>query len=334
MSFFLFIWNLDAFAVDYPFNYGAYDISVYNQNAVPNRPQEPPFTDVINKFGPLKVKEGFFKSETLIKPWSSWWYPRFEKTLFDDSTPNGPSTLTRYDEYVKKLTGESPQSRNYEEENLFSNQAASWEGLCYAWSIASLMEKEPVKAISLQGVKFRIQDLKALQIKIYEGSFLPTSFGQRNNAAWNSVYEDIYPEQFHRFLQVEIFDKKLPFNMDLDAGYQIWNVPVFKVETKISKNPNDPKNVHVKTWVYAASPFVLNLNFVGTSVILKVYTYDLYGKWDEGGEFLADYGIWTDNSRWDHPDYLMPRPNSAIKKIRNTKLNIHIIDEILNSTKN
>ena len=125
--------------------------------------------------------------------------------------------------------------------------------------MASVMEKEPVREVVLKGVQFRIQDLKALLIKSYELSNIKEYFGQRNDAHWDSVHEDIYPEQFHRFVQVELFQKKLPFLMDIDAGYQIWNVPVYKLQTKIVKDAKDPEIVHVSTWAHFASPFVVGL---------------------------------------------------------------------------
>src|SRR5262245_42111757 len=53
-------------------------------------------TDV---YGPLYVEIGRFVGEARIKPWSSWWFPISEDTLFKE-TPNGDlSPLQKYDQY-------------------------------------------------------------------------------------------------------------------------------------------------------------------------------------------------------------------------------------------
>lgn len=318
----------------YPYSYGEFVELDHNLSlAPPARPSGPPFDSVVAKYGPAVVAEGFFEAQSTITPWSSYWYPKSEKTLFDETASPGTSTLGRYDKYVtKRGSGSLGSAREYEEKVLYSGSNANWEGLCDALAMAAIMEKEPVREVTLKGVTFRIQDLKALLIKTYEGSYYKDIYGQRNNAVWDSVYEDVYPEQFHRFIQAEIFEKKRPFIMDMDAGYQIWNVPVYKIQTKIVKDATDPEIVHVKTWAHFASPFVNDLNYVGTMDTTKSYSYDLHGKILENGGFLVDYGVWTENSRWDHPDYLVARPETSDRKVKNIKLDISIIDEIVKTS--
>ena len=191
------------------------------------------------------------------------------------------------------------------------------------------MEPEPRMPMRAHGIDFRVSDLKALLLKTYEGVADLKIFGQRYDGKWDSVYEDIYPDQFHRFMQAELFEKGQPFVMDHDAGIEVWNVPVWKAQTLITADPQDKHTVHVHTWVFTASPHVQDYNFVGTDQVIHEYFYDLHGTRQATGGFLVSGGEWTDRSRWDHPDYVTPRPNTINRKSWNTRMDIKMVDMIL-----
>ncbi len=313
-------------------NYGEYVESLFSiEKAEPIRPSGVPFTSVVGKFGKAEVEIGDFNVEANQKPWSSWWFPSFEKLLFEDQ--NGAlSTLTKYDKFSRKKFGKETFARDFEEKKIYDPRAAEWAGLCDAWSMAAILEKEPVKPVNKFGMVFNIVDLKGLLLKSYEGVALTESYGQRNNAQWDSVYEDIYPEQFHRFLQAQLYDKKDAFIMDYDAGFQVWNVPVYKAKMRITKDEQNLKVVHVRTYLSFPSQFLDDYNFVGTKEILKSYTYDLYGNW-KGDKFIVDYGLWTESSRWDHPDYFLVVPKKVDRKSRNTEIDPAIVDSILEGSR-
>jgi hypothetical protein len=279
------------------------------------------------------VEEGDFTAQSDIMPWSSWWYPRFQKILFEDKGRNKLSTLSKYDKVAKKYGQRNPSARRYEEEKLYNERAVDWSGLCDAWALASIMEKEPTRDIRKKGVVFKVGDLKALLIKTYANTDLKGHFGQRNNGAWDDHYEDIYPDQFHRFFQVEMFDKKRPFIMDYDATIQVWNVPVYKVKTKITRDSRRNNVVNVKTFVWYASPFVEDVNFVGIRPITKIYKYNLFGRWTRGG-FRVNGGEWVEESRRDHPDFLIPKPEEVERGSYNDELEIDIVDKILEGSRN
>src|SRR5262245_57354387 len=119
--------NLAADPEFSPYNFGAY--IELNQNiflSPPVRPNGPPFNGVVVKYGPAIVKEGFYKAQSQSMPWSGWWYPKTNKIFFDESNGPGTSILGRYDDYVISLGKPNPMSRNYEETELYTNEAAPW----------------------------------------------------------------------------------------------------------------------------------------------------------------------------------------------------------------
>ena len=334
----LFFLSLSAYASEnylpeYNYNYGEYVEQLFSfEKSEPIRPMGIPFTAVVAKYGKAVVELGDFNVEANQKPWSSWWYPSFEKLLFEDQDRN-LSPLSKYDIFTKKYARKQTDARGFEEKNIYDSRAAGWAGLCDAWSMAAILEKEPVKPVKKYGIVFNIVDLKGLLLKTYEGAALTEVYGQRNNAQWDSVYEDIYPEQFHRFLQKEIYEKKNAFIMDYDAGFQVWNVPVYEAKMKVTKDQQNPNMVHVRTYLSFPSQFIDDYNFTGTQKVLKSYTYDLYGSWNNQGKFVADYGLWTESSRWDHPDYVIAVPQKLDRKSRNTEIDPEIVDAILEGSR-
>ena len=282
-------------------------------------------TDV---YGPLYVQAGNFTGEATPKAWSSWWYPTREDTLFR-SKSGVLSPLEKYDRYVREVLRRSSSAAEFERKNLYDPYAAGWSGLCDAWAIASIMEPEPTHDIIRHGIRFTVGDQKALLIKTYEDVQGLRLIGQRNDAQWDSVYADIYPDQFHIVLKAELLDGGRPFIMDHDAGIEVWNTPVWKAIVEVKEDPTDAATVHVRTTVVTASPFVDDRDYTGTLEVTRTYTYDLVGAWEADRRFKVTSGRWTDRSRWDHPDFVIPKPTSLTQKSRNTEINVDVVSAIL-----
>jgi hypothetical protein len=145
---------------------------------------------------------------------------------------------------------------------------------------------------------------------------------------WDSIYEDVYPEQFHKFMQAELFEKRQPFIIDYDAGIEVWNVPAYRASVEIKAEPTNKYLLHVTTWLFTADAQVDDFNFIGTKEIIREYTYDLYGYPQNDGSFLVKHGVWTDRSRMDHPDYLIPKPSFISRKSKNTEIDPYLVDLI------
>jgi len=283
-------------------------------------------TDV---YGPLYVEIGRFVAEAKVKPWSSWWFPISEDTLFKETSQAELSPLQKYDRYCRTVLHRETNAADFERTRIYKPNAPGWAGLCDAWAVASIMEPEPTEDVTRDGIHFTVGDLKALLLKIHERPAGLKHFGKRNDAKWNDEYADIYPHQFHRFLQAELFDRGLPFIMDHDAGYEVWSSPVWKAITKIEKSSDQPDVVRVQTWLLSASPHVNNPNFTGTLQVINLYTYDLIGQWGADNRFSVESSRWTERSRWDHPDFLIPKPEAVARQSRNPQIDASAVDAIL-----
>lgn len=283
------------------------------------------FSSVTQEHGELQVSEGVFSSESTITPWSSWWYPNNKRLMFD-LEGDELSPLEKYDAFIEKKFKVSSLSASFEEKEIYDPLEVAWSGLCHAWAIASVLHPEPLNSIKKNSITFSPTDQKALLMKSYENVSGLKMYGQRNNGQHAQNYEDIYPDQFHRFIQVYLFEKKLPFLMDYDASFPVWTVPVFVARFEVKFESE--YSVIVKTWLTMASPFVDSSSFIGTKRVAKYYEYRLYGQW-KNKIFLVSNGEWINDSRYDHPDYIIAYPENPIRASLNKEITIEGIDLIV-----
>jgi hypothetical protein len=117
--------------------------------------------------------------------------------------------------------------------------------------------------------------------------------------------------------------------MDDDAGIEVWSAPVWKAKTTVTADSVSKTIVHVSTWVTTASPHVTVFDFIGTEEVNRQYTYDLEGYYDSAQNFQVTSGVWTNRSRWDHPDYVIPLPSQLVRASLNTKIDPKVVDDIL-----
>lgn len=310
---------------------------------------DPILTAVTREFGSTSIALDRlpYKSDVgqaTRKPWSSWWYPKREDTLFrgGDSSPLGKYDIVRKKMYSKQ-DKPSPNSAADWEQRGYNPAVVAWEGLCDAWALASITTPEPSRGVkvsfTMTSVVFDVEDLKAILLKTFE-AVDDTSlkyYGQKftgSNTSW--IYPDIFPEQFHRFVEKQIFEKGEPFIMDHDASHEVWNVPVYKANYTMTALPDDPNAVLVKMWIFTAEPTLANdKNFVGTREAIREYNYVLQGR-REGGNLIVTSGYWVRSSngvdsRRDHPDYLIRivDPQKLIRKSWNPEIDVEVVDKIL-----
>jgi hypothetical protein len=169
-------------------------------------------------------------------------------------------------------------------------------------------------------------------IKTFDGP--PTGFtqyGQRFEGKYGDDFLDLYPDQFHRFLEVQLFNRGQPFIMDKDPGPEVWNVPVYAAESRILSDPADPQVKHVTTWVTFAN-FVYDFDYNGpTQPVTLEYTYDLYGERRADGSFEVHSGFWTGDSLENHPDFVTVLPEGVDRVSYNKWLNSQWVDEIVSA---
>ncbi|MCM2276647.1 MAG: hypothetical protein NDJ89_01055 [Oligoflexia bacterium] len=301
------------------------------------------FVRATDVYGRLLVRPGEESAESAHRPWSAWWYPAKETFLFEGSE-GALSPLEKYDEYVRRTRGSESEAARFERERLYDPNASAWEGLCNAWAEAAVMELEPAREATLEGIRFGIGDLKALLVKTYESVNGLRQYGQRFNGDRAGVYDDIFPEQFHRVLQAELFEKGHPIIMDRDPGVAVWNTPIWMAQTRIERDPASATLLHVTTWVTWAAPRRERGEHsdVGTLSLSREYTYDLYGFERPDGAFEISHGEWTGISLDDHPDFLTVLPLGAPEQLeesrrtrasRNAGIAAEVVDEILSRTR-
>lgn len=277
------------------------------------------------------VAEGEFTAQASTTPWSSWWFPMWDDFLYAEK--NGiPSPLEKYDTYAHLYFNRTTTAAAHERTVAQSSSSEPWAGLCYAWALASILEPEPNTPLSYGSLRFEVGDLKALLLKTYEAAKDVRIVGDRNDNQWDDLYADVAPQYFHQVLQVELFQKKRPFIIDRDAGHEVWNMPVYKATTQITRDQSSRDVVHVRTVIFVATPDVEEYDFVGTDATTREYTYDLQGKW-RGNQFTVQGGSWTGNSRADHPDFLILRPDTLERASLNPQIDIEIVDAIRGQSK-
>lgn len=315
---------------------------------------DPELTKITRRFGKTQIdlnalpyKSSIAKGD--VTPWSSWWFPKFEDTLFQDQPGQQYSApLTKYDYFRQVLYRKADSAAQFEKQSYDPN-ALTWEGLCNAWALASLLHPEPVRPVvktisssrfSRRNITFNVGDLKALLLKTYEGveDRHLQYFGQKFTGGFDGwIHPDPFPDQFHRFVEKNLFEQKRSFIMDHDAGVQIWNVPVYQANYNLDPVPGNPNAVKVTMWLYSADQvFPGQLDYVGTMTVIREYHYILYGKRNSRGQLLVDSGVWIKgpdgiDSRRDHPDYFItiPQPQNVVRMSFNPSIDINIVDQLI-----
>jgi hypothetical protein len=312
--------------------------------------EDPSLTRITRDFGRSKIQPPATLvrspiAEAGVKPWSSWWYPKFEDTLF--STPGGISPLEKLDVYrdahFKSRRPEGTGAAAFEARK-HDPRALAWEGMCNAWSLASILAPEPKIARSFQigkrEITFSVGDQKALLLKTFEGlsDREVQVYGQKftgNHEGW--VHPDIFPDQFHRFIEVQLFDRRMPFIMDHDAAVEIWNVPVYKANYSMGPVEGMPHAIQVRMWLYSAtSTQKSEMDFVGTKETIREYHYILFGDPLPDGSLEIHSGVWIKgsngvDSRKDHPDYFLTASvsGSGSRQSFNPYVHSDVVDRII-----
>jgi hypothetical protein len=216
-----------------------------------------------------------------------------------------------------------------------------WWGLCHAWCPASILEKEPQKAVIHNGVKFEVSDIKALLIAAYARPDSRLIGGRSedrpdaidldaNGRPTKSDFRDINPGTFHILLGTMLGRDGVAFIEDRTAHYEVWNQPIaeYKVQqmqeiteaqaaalvrdtdAEYDYNPNATRFFHVKTEVdYITESHPSTRPNSGTDAQERTDPYEYILECDREGNIVG--GEWLGSSRNDHPDFLWNPKGSA-----------------------
>jgi hypothetical protein len=303
----------------------------HNSITVPERRSGNEFTRATDTYGPLIEVDGTreYYVESSINPWSGPWYALADDYLFQGAH----SPLQKYDAYAQKVHGIKTAAAEFERKHFYRPEGESWSGRCDAWAIVSVMEPEPKldHPVVLDGIEFTQGDLKALLTLSYEELDGVEQFGQRYNGDFQSLPSDIYPEQFHKILKIELEQKKRPFIIDKDPGIAVWNAPVYAAYIKIKKSTENPNVLNVETGLRVGQPHDPSMGYesdIQGNVVIEL-TYDLIGIPLSDGTFRVIYGVWTGLSERHHPDFVWILPQSKSRRSLNSEIRNEIVDEII-----
>lgn len=131
----------------------------------------------------------------------------------------------------KKFTVDTATEFEVLEHGLGQFGVEGWYGHCNAWAAAAVMEPEPRRDATVDGVTLTPGDVKGLLTEAWmecSSSF----YGSRNDwdkdeeAKKEVDFQDVTPAAFHIFFADQIGNRDKSFVIDQCTGAEVWNQPV------------------------------------------------------------------------------------------------------------
>ena len=139
---------------------------------------------------------------------------------------------------------------------------ANWYGHCNAWSAAAVMEPEPRRDVTIEGLTLTPGDVKGLLTEAWmecSSSFHGSrnDYDKTDEAKKDVDFQDVTPAAFHIFFADQIGNRDKSFVIDQCTGAEVWNQPVksyrFSVKPlyKVENGTAQPEEVEVKWTDYS-----------------------------------------------------------------------------------
>jgi len=256
----------------------------------------------------LIVSGGVERAAAKVTPWSGYWWPMREGRLL--------VPLGKYD----LLTGH--QAAVWERKtNTPGPGVPRWWGYCHAWAAASMLEAEPNRrhvAPSLRDgnpaserpghvnrqLNLDIGDQKGLLTACHTED-LANSWGDRFGDGQGSEDPlDLAPDVLWRLLKLHLGQQGVPVVLDVEAGDEVWNFPVYQYE--VQYRPVDSGRGESAAGNYRADLTLLMAcdgvppDYLGTKVRKQTYQFTFRMR---DGNIVMGSGRWTGPSVKDHPDF-------------------------------
>jgi hypothetical protein len=207
--------------------------------------------------------------------------------------------------------------------------AEEWFGICHAWAPASILEKEPKHGVNYGGVRFEIQDIKALVSLAYTEGLDVRRVSLRCNEqggahAEEQACKDTNPGTFHVAVANLLGERGQAFIHDRTYDYEVWNLPVigYRVvrndevsastandmlgtgggDYKFNDEAVELRRIRLRLDWLSASTADANGVFAGDDWFVMTDTYDYILEIDDVGRIIG--GEWVGGSRKRHPDFL------------------------------
>ncbi|MGI8978474.1 MAG: DUF4384 domain-containing protein [Pirellulaceae bacterium] len=220
-----------------------------------------------------------------VNPWSGYWYPHKQGGLV------GP--LTKYDRLLGKKAAPWEDVKHVQPAKASSD--SDWWGYCHAWSAAAVSEKEPKQGSVVRGVDFSVGDKKGLLCACHAQD-ASNFYGDRYEGPADDK-NDLRPDALWRVLQLYLGRDRIPLILDLDAGTQVWNYPIYQYRVDQEAGAGGWESC---TMQLLLADDDVEPDYVGTRASLRTYTFRVKL---ENGAVVEGTGEWTGESIEDHPDF-------------------------------
>lgn len=225
-----------------------------------------------------------------VFPWSGYWWPMRQGGL--------AAPLGSYDQ----ITGHASVAWERHKRPSGAN-VPRWFGFCHAWAASSVMEKEPTQpqtatSASGQPVQVRVGDQKGWLAACHTQDVV-NSYGQRFTGTETSEdYQDLCPDVLWRLLKLYIKEQGIPLILDIEAGPEVWNYPVYAYELRYEDKDNTGQCLGHLTLLMADD--AVPPEYIGVKA--RRHTYQFTFKLENGSVVMGS-AQWVGASRKDHPDF-------------------------------
>lgn len=223
-------------------------------------------------------------------PWSGYWWPIREGAILEP--------LRKHDRILGREAA-LWEARQYPP----TPDTPDWVGYCHGTAAAGICEKEPTKqraAVALGGerITLTIGDQKALLTACHTAD-VADSYGDRfGDREGSEDRQDLAPDLLWQLLRSYVKERGLPLVLDLEAGPEVWNYPVYAYEV-VYRASDDPQWQEATMSLLAADSSVPP-DFVGLKP--RRHTYRFTFQLVESAVVMGS-GRWVGRSRDDHPDF-------------------------------
>ncbi len=236
----------------------------------------------------LEAGNGFERGIAKVKPWSGYWWPIREGRLL--------VPLGKYD----RLTGHLAAVWE-KQQNPPGPSVPQWFGYCHAWSAASVLEREPGKErvfrLASSRLGLDVGDQKGLLTACHTED-LANSWGDRfGDGEGSENPKDLRPDRLWRLLKLHLGQQGVPLVLDVEAGKEVWNYPIYQYDLKYRPVQGGRYLAHLTLLMAddAVPPA-----YRGTKVRKQTYQFTFKMR---GNSVISGSGEWTGRSKKDHPDF-------------------------------
>lgn len=242
----------------------------------------------------LAVEESAGQSEQAAAahtPWSGYWWPIAKGELL--------APLGKYDYLTDS------QAAEWEQQNHPPGQdVPEWHGYCHAWAASAVLEYEPNRPRQAAGrgggrqLILGIGDQKGLFAASHTRDVANTYGDRFGDGAGSEDPQDIAPDVLWQLLKTYIQDQRVAIVMDLEAGPEVWNYPVYAY--RVDYAPYGPAGQYSGQLSLWAADDAVPPDHVGTSVHYETYTFSFQMA---SGSIVMGSGRWVGQSTFNHPDF-------------------------------